>query len=106
MTGGATEGFNLSVAENALVNAANDTTIIAGKGAGIAMRMGELGLHDVAFFPSNPSQGASFRDAFEQIVSIRESAPGELHRRKEKLVANLRTRQDSVLQGGEELLRD
>lgn len=105
MTGGSTEGFNLSVAENALVNAeGQDTTILAGAGAGIAIRMRELGLADGAFFPNNPGLGATFREALTEIVRTRESTPGALFEKRRSLVENLRSRADSVLTGGEELL--
>jgi hypothetical protein len=104
LTGGASEGFNLAVAEAAYVNRDLDTTIVAGNNAGISIRLAEVGLADQAFFPQ-PGNAASFARSLRSVTDTKEEQSGVLGSRKGKIVDYLSTRADSVLQGGEELLK-
>jgi hypothetical protein len=99
ITGGTTEGLNLSIMENAKVNEGEDTSIICGNGAGFAMQVEARGRRALAHFPQ-AGDAAGFRDAIDRIVYTQANHPGLLGRDKQALVRHeIDTRSDSVIVG-------
>lgn len=97
ITGGTTEGLNLSIMENAKVNEGCDTTIICGTGAGFAMQVRDHGRADLAHFPQAGSPEA-FRSAIDRIVRTQADSPGTLGQRKQTLITHeIEPRRDSVI---------
>ena len=96
ITGGAQDGLNLAVMENAYVNRDRDTSIICGDGAGFAMHAKTLGLSEHAFFPAAGDVSA-FVAAIEEVVRLQARADSSLRHRKAPLVAHIMRRTDSVL---------
>ena len=104
VSGGGGEGLNLAVAEGALANIDQDTSMLMGNNAGFTIRMEEVGLQGRGFFPQ-PKDPADFSRAIEQLVHIADNYPGQLRSMKREVVEYILTRNDSVLTGGEEVLR-
>lgn len=99
ITGGTTEGMNLSIMENAKVNEEQDTSIVCGSGAGFAMQVQSRGRGDLAQFPKAGS-AVEFRDAIDRIVEAQAKYPGTLGRDKQALIRHeIDTRHDSVIVG-------
>lgn len=96
ITGGAQDGLNLAVMENAYVNRGMDTSIICGDGAGFAMHAKASGLTEHGFFPAAGDVSA-FVTAIEEIVRLQARTDSSLRHRKAPLVAHIMRRSDSVL---------
>lgn len=96
ITGGAQDGLNLAVQENAWVNRELDTTVISGSGTGFAIQAKAQGLESNGFFPV-AGDATGFHKSIENIVATQSSNPGELGTRKHALVKFIESRRDRML---------
>jgi hypothetical protein len=96
LSGGAQDGLNLAIMENAYVNRDRDTMIICGDGAGIAIHARALGHCEHAFLPRAGDIDA-FARAIADTVELQGRRAWLLRDRKAPLVDHIMRRNDSVL---------
>jgi hypothetical protein len=85
LTGGVHDGLNLAIMENLVINADEDTSAVAGTGAGFVSQSLAEGLNEGACFVTRGSVQA-FAEGLEQLVTLREASPGRLREAKRPLV--------------------
>jgi hypothetical protein len=91
LTGGVQDGLHLASMENLVINESQDTGVVAGRGAGFVMQSIAEG-HGDGLFAVEPGDVDAFAQGIDQLVTLRERAPGQLRDRKRALVARIRAR--------------
>lgn len=81
----AQEGLNLAVMETAYANKDEDTTVIAGKGAGFVIQAIENGSEHLGHFVT-PGQPREIAEAIGRVVDISNSSPGSHAKLKRELI--------------------
>lgn len=89
MTGGIQDGLNLAIMENLVINEDEDTSVVAGTGAGFVLKSIAEGLGDGACFVERGSV-QSFAEGLERLVELRDVSPGRMREGKRALVARIR----------------
>ena len=96
ISGGAQDGLNLAVMENCYVNRNEDTSLVIGSGAGVAIQANALGYAKTAFFPKAGSC-YQFVEALDNIVYKQSQGGYLLKTMKGPLARYICRRNDSVI---------